>query len=121
MSDLALKIQTAILRGAASLGTLVSDATLSKLTTGSYDVSTGAVSTSSSMSSLRVVIDKYDSQELINTSIESTDLKVLAFFSAVVPTSGDTITVNTLVYKILKVSEHYVGSTVALYELQCRK
>lgn len=121
MTDLALKIQSAISKGAKSLGSMVTAATLSKVITGSYDVSTGTVSTSLSTTTLGVVVDKYTVSDLVNTSIESTDLKVLAFPNGVEPASGDTVLLNGFVFKVLDVSANYVGDKVVLYELQCRK
>ena len=121
MSDLALKVQSAISRGVESLGSLVMAATLNKTITGNYDVSTGSVSTSLSTTTLGVVVDKYTVSDLINTSIESTDLKVLAFPNGVTPASGDSITLNAVVFNVLNVSANYVGDKVVLYELQCRK
>lgn len=121
MTDLALKIQSAISKAVNSLGSLSVTATLGKRSTGSYDVSTGSVSTSLSTTSLKVVVDKYTVIDLTNTSIESTDLKVLVIPNVVVPASGDTLTLNSAVFSVLNVTANYVGDKVVLYELQCRK
>ena len=121
MTDLASKVQSAVLKVVNSLGSLVVTATLSKITTGSYNVSTGSVSTSLSTTSLKVIVDKYTVIDLTNTSIESTDLKVLVVPNSAVPASGDTLTLNSVVFSVLNVTANYVGDKVVLYELQCRK
>ncbi len=121
MTDLALKIQSSVSKGFKALGSLVSTASLGHITTGSYEVSTGAVSTSLSTTSMQVVVDKYTVFDLANTSVESTDIKVLAVPNGVVPASGDSLTLGSSVFTVINVTANYVGENVVLYELQCRK
>ncbi len=121
MSDIALKTYNAVLKLQSAVGSLVLDATMTTTENGVYDVATGAGAVTSGTYPLRVMVDRYNLVDILNTSIDASDMKLIVFNTGVVPVVGATVTVRSEIFMVMSVSKEIVGDYVLIYELQCRK
>jgi len=97
--------------------------TLTRVTEGSYDPTTGEMAASTnSTATLSALIQDYKPFEYVSGAIESGDRQVtIAALDATIPNIGDTITIDALVYSVISVKTVWSGELAALYELQVRK
>lgn len=121
-------LDTAFRDVASSLiGVFVSNSsTLTRTLTPVYDPALGEdLSATPTTYSIKVAPpENYKFYEADGTAIRRTDLKtyIAAKDLAVVPDSQtDTLTFNSVVYKIVSVKAHQSGDQIALWELQLRK
>jgi hypothetical protein len=109
------------------IGVFVSDlSTLTRTPAPVYDPALGEdLAAAPTTYSIKVAPpENYKSHEIDGTAVRRTDLKtyVAAKDLAVVPDSQtDTLTFNSVVYKIVSVKGHQSGDQIALWELQLRK
>lgn len=71
----------------------------------SYNPSTGAITSSSTSYSLQAVVVKYNRREIDGASVLATDAKIIVNGSdiSVVPTTTDTIVIDSVTWNILNV------------------
>jgi hypothetical protein len=122
MSNIASRVRAAMARLRIAASGAIIGATMTNTIAGAYNVSTGTggadVSTATPLS---IIIDKYSSMDLLNTSIQATDVKLIALNDGVKPITGSVITFGSETLTVISVSETYVGEYVPIFELQCRK
>lgn len=101
-----------------ALGTYGAPGTLSHSTPGSYDTATGGVTTSTTTTSVRAVLDgavnKFDPE-----LVRSGDMR--ATVAGVVPVEGDTLTLALGTFNVIQVRPVYVQATQVLAECLVRK
>ena len=97
--------------------------TLTRITEGNYDPTTGEMAAAtSSTSNHYAIISEYDGNALINGVIQSGDKKVsIASLNIDIPQTGDKATIDALDYSIISVKSIWSGELAAVYELQVRK
>lgn len=66
-------------------------------------------------------VESYTARELANTSIRSSDKKVMLEAGQVVPKAGDTLTIRSVVHRIENAAETNLAGVAVLYECQCRE
>lgn len=119
--SLSTKVINAVAKARMAVTDLCVTGTLTSKTDGTYDPSTGAVTSTSTTSTVTVFTQDYSQFDLLNSLIQSNDLKVSMFNDGVTPKISDTITINSIVYDIISVQTQFVTSTAVLFSLQCRK
>lgn len=104
------------------------DVVLTVETTGAYDIATSTYAKGvSSVQTVKAYTSSYQSEDMLNTSIQSGDQKTLVpnkdinGDSVVRPDTGSTLTVDGLSYRIISVQAIYEGSSPALYICQARR
>lgn len=101
-----------------ALGTYGAPGTLSHSTPGSYDTATGGVTTSTTTTSVRAVLDgavnKFNPE-----LVRSGDMR--ATVTGVVPVEGDTLTLAMGTFTVIEVRPVYVQATQVLAECLVRK
>ena len=97
--------------------------TLTRVTEGNYDPSTGELSGGSTTTqTVAALVKDFNGIEILSGAIQSGDRKVsIAALNAAEPQIGDTMTIDSLVYNVLAVKSIWSGEKVAIYELQVRK
>ena len=114
-------IKQAIDSGLAAISDLVIITSLRKSTPLAYQPGVEA-STSESLSSIKLVIDKFENDEVKSDLYVDTDLKV--FFpqiESVVPEAGDKLSINGLSYEIFKLDLIYLQNEVIAAKAICRR
>jgi len=96
---------------------------LGKVSNGTYNTSTGTVAPSTANHNFKGLVLEYSNRERDGTLIKQGDRKVVldAKGAAVVPATNDTITINTLVYRIVDVQVVTDGSVDLVYTCQVRQ
>ena len=106
-----------------ALGTYGAPGTLSHSTPGAYDTATGGVTTSTTTTSVRAVLDASSSVTLgykfSPELVRSGDL--LATVAGVVPVEGDTLTLAMGTFTVIQVRPVYVQATQVLAECLVRR
>lgn len=103
------------------LTTFGTNATLTSVTTGSYNTSTGTATPSESTSTVKVRMEPYRAYE-IGGQVEAGDIRVLmAQEGNPTPAAGDLLTVGGDEYRVQEVWTTYATDNVALYELRVRR
>lgn len=120
-----MNLSTDIINTVTKARTAVTDlcvtGTLTSNTDGSYNPSTGLVTATSTTSTVTVFTQAYSQFDLLNSLIQSNDIKVCMFNDGVTPKISDTITISGIIYDIISVQTQFVTSTAILFILQCRK
>lgn len=99
--------------------------TLSSNTAGSYDPTTGAATQTSVAAPVKALVEDYstrrDGTGFANGLILSGDKKFsIAAAGITKPKPGDSITLNSVVYAVVRITEIWSGEQVAMYEVQGR-
>lgn len=103
-----------------TVGDLAQTVTFSKLSSPSYNVSTGAATATTTSHSVKVVVQPFTEEELTSTdNISTEDLRVLLPKKELTftPDIDDVITFNNLTYKIISVR---LDPAEALFDIQMR-
>jgi hypothetical protein len=105
------------------IGKFGKQVTLTRVTEGTYDPTTGELSGGSTTTqTVAALVKDFNGIELLSGAIQAGDRKVsIAALNAAEPQIGDTITVDSMVYNVLAVKTTWSGEKAAIYELQVRK
>lgn len=105
------------------IGKFGKQVTLTRITEGSYDPSTGDISGGSTTTqAVAALVKDFNGIEILSGAIQVGDRKVsIAALNSAEPQIGDTMTIDALVYNVLAVKSIWSGEKVAIYELQVRK
>tara|TARA_X000001382_G_C3141537_1_gene169739 strand:+ start:667 stop:1035 length:369 start_codon:yes stop_codon:yes gene_type:complete len=118
---LASTVQNAVYNAInTTVGDLAQTVTFSKLSSPSYNVSTGAATATTTSHSVKVVVQPFTEEELTSTdNISTEDLRVLLPKKELTftPEIDDVITFNNLTYKIISVR---LDPAQALFDIQMR-
>lgn len=91
------------------------------MTDGTYDTVTGSVSRSASVTTVKARVRDYSPKEFRQGLIIVGDKEVsIAAEGIGTPKPGDTVTIDSSVYKVLASESVWSGEQVALYKLHCR-
>lgn len=113
----ASRMATTATRLLTTYGTSIS---VSRTTSSAYDTATGSVTESSTSYTGVGNPDTFNFQEIDNVNVLSTDIKLL-FKSDTAPLVGDSVSINSVVYRVLNVGIAIAQNTDILYTLQLRK
>lgn len=69
---------------------------------------------------VKIVLTRFDSKEIDDDRILSSDLKALVFPFAIIPAPNDTVEIGTDRYRIIDNNKVMAGDEVALSQLQLR-
>ena len=98
--------------------------TFTSITAGSYDPATGAATPTSAAVTIKAVVDDYSAGAIFQAGgmILSGDKKFTIAASALTtkPKPGDTITLDSVVFALTRITETWSGEQIALYECQGR-
>ena len=99
--------------------------TLTSITVGAYDPATGAATPTSTPATVKAVVSDYstrrDGAGFTAGLILSGDKKFsIAAEGITKPKPGDTITLDGVVYAVVRVTETWSGELVALFDIQAR-
>lgn len=118
---LASTVQNAVYNAInTTVGDLAQTVTFSKLSSPSYNVSTGSATATTTSHSVKVVVQPFTEEELTSTdNISTEDLRVLLPKKELTftPDIDDVITFNNLTYKIISVR---LDPAQALFDIQMR-
>ena len=111
------------LKKAASktLSKLGGDVTIRRVSTGSYNTTTGAISQTTSDTTIKGVLDNV-SRSQVNDLIESQDkiLTISANDITFVPTTKDRVVISSVEFKIISISVNEQNNTPISFELVLR-
>tara|TARA_R100001086_G_scaffold2073_1_gene1412 strand:+ start:175 stop:528 length:354 start_codon:yes stop_codon:yes gene_type:complete len=111
------------LKKAASktLSKLGGDVTIRRVSTGSYNTSTGAITETTSDTTIKGVLDNV-SRSQVNDLIESQDkiLTISANDITFVPTTKDRVVISSVEFKIISISVNEQNNTPISFELVLR-
>ena len=111
------------LKKAASktLSKLGGDVTIRRVSTGSYNTSTGAITETTSDTTIKGVLDNV-SRSQVNDLIESQDkiLTISANDITFVPTTKDRVVISSVEFKIISISVNEQNNTPISFELILR-
>lgn len=98
------------------------DVTYRRVTTGSYNTTTGAITETESDTSIKGVLDAVQKME-INELVHETDQKLTIAASALAnaPTVTDRVVISSVVYQIVKININEQDNTAISYDLFLRK
>lgn len=98
-------------------------ATLTRKSSGAYNVSTSTAAVTSSADTITVVMFPYPAKMIDGTMIHVGDMQVFHGTEGVTadPQAADNLTIGGLIYKIVNVETHKPANEAVLYELQVRK
>lgn len=100
--------------------------TLTSITTGSYNPATGSVINTTSAASVKAIVEDYSYRDsgtgFADGLVKIGDKKftVAAIDLSSSPKPGDTITLGSATYSVIRVIETWSGEQIASYELQGR-
>ncbi len=96
---------------------------LARITKGAYNPDTGEMAADSTVTqTVSALIKDYNGIELMTGLIQSDDRKVsIAALNATEPATGDTVTIDSLVYNVIAVKTIWSGEKASIYEMQVRK
>ena len=103
-----------------TVGDLGSTVTFSKLSAPSYNVTTGSATATTTNHTVKVIVQPFTEEELTSTdNISTEDLRLLLPKKGLTftPEIDDTITFNSLTYKIIRVR---LDPAEALFDIQMR-
>lgn len=98
--------------------------TLTSLTSGAYDSSTRTTATTESNTTANAIIEDYNNGAIfVSGGLILMGDKKLTFAASDVsmPSPGDTVTIDSVVWSVKSVKETWSGEQVASYEVQVRK
>ena len=111
------------LKKAASktLSKLGGDVTIRRVSTGSYNTTTGAITETTSDTTIKGVLDNV-SRSQVNDLIESQDkiLTISANHITFVPTTKDRVVISSVEFKIISISVNEQNNTPISFELVLR-
>lgn len=97
------------------------DVTVTRVTTGTYDPTTGANAVTTSTSTVKgVVLDYSAGQSMVSGSMLQAGDKRLLLEAAAAPDLNDTFTANSKTYAPVSIGEVNPAGTVVLYDLHVR-
>lgn len=100
--------------------------TLTSVTTGTYNPATGSVTNTTSAVTVKAIVEDYNYRDsgvgFTEGLIKIGDKKftVAAIDLSVAPKPGDTITLGSSTYSVIRVIETWSGEQIASYEIQGR-
>ena len=97
------------------------DATLSSVAVGAYDVETGTASETTTTQTVNSLQLKYERDEIDGTTVIYGDVKLMVSPNITRPNTGDTCTLDGVLYAIKSVQEEKPASIVMFYILQLRQ
>jgi len=105
----------------ASLKKLGGDVTIRRVTTGSYNTTTGAITESTSDTTIKGVLSNVTRSQ-VNDLIESQDkqLTISAGDITFVPTTKDRVVISSVEFKIIQVSTNEQNNTAVSFDLILR-
>ena len=105
----------------ASLKKLGGDVTIRRVTTGSYNTTTGAITESTSDTTIKGVLSNVTRSQ-VNDLIESQDkqLTISAGDITFVPTTKDRVVISSVEFKIIKVLTNEQNNTAVSFDLILR-
>ena len=100
--------------------------TLTSVTTGTYNPATGSVTNTTSSATVKAIVEDYSYQDsgsgftegLIKVGDKKFTVAAIDLSSA--PKPGDTITLGSSAYSVIRVIETWSGEQIASYEIQGR-
>lgn len=100
--------------------------TLTSVTTGTYNPATGSVTNTTSSATVKAIVEDYSYQDsgsgftegLIKVGDKKFTVAAIDLSSA--PKPGDTITLGSSTYSVIRVIETWSGEQIASYEIQGR-
>jgi len=95
--------------------------TLTSVTTGSYNPATGSVTNTTSAASVKALVEDYKTgfaDGLVKIGDKKFTVAAIDLSSS--PKPGDTITLGSATYSVIRVIETWSGEQIASYELQGR-
>ena len=95
--------------------------TLTRATPGAYDPTTGttAAGSTANYNGFGVPID-YDQSEKFSDQIKQGDSRLFINAVSTIPQPADTLTLDSIVYRVMDVRKYTINSEHVLYELQLR-
>ena len=97
--------------------------TLTRVTEGTYNPDTGEMAAgSTTVQNVFALIKDYNGIELMSGVVQAGDRKVkIPALGNTEPQTGDTVTIDSMVYNVIAVKTIWSGEKAAIYELQVRK
>lgn len=100
--------------------------TLTNVTTGSYNTATSSITNTTSDTTVKALVEDYSLHSsgagFDSGLILSGDKKFsIAAAGITTPKPGDSITLDSVLWKVVRVTEVWSGEQIAMYELQARK
>ena len=98
--------------------------TLTSVTTGTYNPATGSVTNTTSSATVKAIVEDYSYQDsgftegLIKVGDKKFTVAAIDLSSA--PKPGDTITLGSSTYSVIRVIETWSGEQIASYEIHGR-
>lgn len=122
MSDLSNTVYKAVIQAKNKLGNLITKAKLKVIGPSTYDESSGVKNHTITDLDIELVIDKFNSLEVDEIQVKSSDLKIIMFNTEnLIPSLNDKITLSGVSYDIVKVNPINAGDKVVVFILQLRK
>lgn len=95
--------------------------TFGRETSSGFNVPLGVNTTSSSTYTGYGVSTQYKRPEIDGTNIQIGDIKLILQKTTTVPILGDTVTIDSLIYRVMNVESVSPAGTVVIYKIQLRK
>lgn len=95
--------------------------TFSRETSSGFNPVTGVNTTSTSTYTGNGASFNYNKAEIDGTLVQRGDIRLLLEAVTTEPEQGDTVTIDSIIYRVMSVSPTSPAGTVVLYELQLRK
>lgn len=91
--------------------------------TGIYNTDTATVENTDTIFNIKGILEEYSGQAFLSGLIEAGDKKLTIAAQAVnsLPTTQDTVLIDTKIFRVVGVKITYSGELAALYELQLRR
>jgi hypothetical protein len=97
------------------------NAVITRLSGRTFNPATGAYSTGSSTNfTLKAVRSQFNAFEKASESVQDKDVRLLAQSGVTVPVINDTLTFDSVVYRIMEVKTESPSGTDVFYDLHCR-
>jgi hypothetical protein len=97
------------------------DAVITRLSERTFNPATGAYSTGSSSNyTLKAVRAQFNAFEKAGDNIQDNDVRLLVQSGVTVPVINDTLTFDSVAYRIMNVTTESPSGTDIFYDIQCR-
>lgn len=95
--------------------------TVSRATGQTFNPNTGAYSTGSTATfALKGVRAQFNVMEAASNNVQDSDVRILAQSGVTVPLINDSVTFNSIVYRVMDVKTESPSGTDIFYDLHCR-
>lgn len=95
--------------------------TFTRETSSAFDPQTGNNQTTSSTFTGYGAAFNYNKSEIDDTIIQKGDIRFIMEATATEPVSGDTVTIDGIIYRVMSIKPTSPAGTVVIYEAQLRK